>query len=85
MEEVIESKPIKEILINKVYTKKNGEQTTRIYNQKKYNETFYNKHKEEINQKNICECSAHYTKSNKLKHEKSKYHQLFIKLTTKVI
>ena len=80
MEETINT-PTKEILVNKLYTKKNGEQTTRTYNQKKYNETFYNKHKETINQKHLCECSNHYTTNNKSKHEKSKYHQLFVKLS----
>jgi hypothetical protein len=82
MEEINIITPKREIKVQKKYIKKNGVESIKTYDQRKYNEAFYNKHKEEINKKHLCECSAHYIKSNLSKHKKSKYHLLYLKLTS---
>ena len=69
-------------LITKKYTKKNGEEVIKQYDQTKYNKNFYAKHKEEINKKDICECGKEYTHGNISHHIKSQYHSLYKKLTS---
>lgn len=45
------------------------------YNSKKYNDTFREKHKEELKEKKICDvCNRFYTYYTKSKHMKTKKH-----------
>jgi len=60
------------------YKNKQGEEVIKEYNQTAYNKKFYEKHKQEINKKEICRCGGSYTKSNRTKHDKGRYHILFI-------
>ena len=64
------------------YTKKNGEEVIKQYNQQKYNKNFYEKHKDKLTQKFSCECGGKYLATNKYNHEKGKLHNLYKKLTT---
>ena len=72
------------------YVKKNGEVSIKQYEGKKYdqsqyNKTFYEKHKDDIKTIHNCPCGRKYTYSNKSTHEKSKYHQLYKKLTEPIV
>ena len=62
------------------YVKNDG--TIQIYDQTKYNKTFYEKHKDEFKTKILCVCGRYYLKSNKSNHDKTKLHEQYIKLTT---
>jgi hypothetical protein len=46
-----------------------------------YNQTYYNKHKEELLtklcQKSVCECTGKYTAGHKTRHMNSKKHKKF--------
>jgi hypothetical protein len=72
---------IKQSGIIKKYTKKNGEEVIKQYNQNKYNQTFYNKHKEELVKKHNCECGGIYLATNKFNHFKTRIHKLYTSLT----
>jgi hypothetical protein len=45
-----------------------------------YKKECYENNKEEINKKLNCKCGGKYTQRTKSRHEKTKKHQLFIKL-----
>ena len=64
-------------LITKKYTKKNGEEVIKQYNQQKYNKTFYEKNKGNIKAKEICNCGGSYCISNKSNHEETRIHRLY--------
>lgn len=66
--------------LTRTYTNKDGEVITKQYNQKEYNRAFYLKHKDEINEKIICECGGKYTSRSKIKHSKTKLHELYEKM-----
>tara|TARA_R110000868_G_scaffold271606_2_gene530981 strand:- start:464 stop:748 length:285 start_codon:yes stop_codon:yes gene_type:complete len=59
------------------YKNKQGEEVIKEYNQTAYNKKFYEKHKEDINKKCTCVCGGSYTKSNRTKHDKGRYHSLY--------
>jgi len=65
------------IPIIKKYIKKNNEEKIYNYNQKKYNDTYYLKHKEKIlTRKYKCECcNREYLLNNKSIHENSMKHK----------
>lgn len=67
----------KEILVKRTYKHKNGEECIKTYDQKKYNDAFYQKHKEVMTMKHSCECGGKYTITNKSRHDKGKYHTLY--------
>jgi hypothetical protein len=48
-----------------------------MYDQKKYNDTHYQKHREEILEKVLCGCGGQYCKVAKSRHIKSKKHLKF--------
>jgi hypothetical protein len=59
----------------KKYIKKSGEEKEYIYDQKKYNENYYNKHSDYFKQKYKCEiCNKEISISNKSNHINSKKH-----------
>ena len=54
---------------------KNGEIKIYTYNQKKYNDNFFNKHKDTLLEKHKCElCGGSFNLTNKSRHLKSKKH-----------
>jgi hypothetical protein len=59
------------------YKNKQGDEVVKEYDQQIYNKKFYEKHKEDINKKCTCVCGGSYTKSNKAKHDKGRYHALY--------
>ena len=63
------------------FIKKDGEITTREYDQTVYNKRHYNKNKVIINGKITCECGLVYTQSNKSNHEGGRIHKLWTKMT----
>lgn len=71
-------------LVVKKYTKKNGDETIRKYNQNKYNKAFYDKHKDKLMAQHTCACGKVYTHANISHHQKSQYHLLYLKLTTPI-
>lgn len=55
--------------------KKNGDIVIKEYNQKKYNDTYYEKNKDKIKEKLMCDiCNKSFLKSNKSNHYISKQH-----------
>lgn len=65
---------IKHKLIKK-YTTKKGE-VIKVYDQQKYNSTYYQKHKDKINAIYECEyCKKSVKRANKHNHEKTKLHK----------
>lgn len=62
------------------YIKKNEDNSPSHYDQSKYNKTFYEKHKDKIQERHDCQCGRTYTFSNKSTHKKSKYHLLYERL-----
>jgi non-homologous end joining protein Ku len=61
----------------KKLVKKNGDISVKEYNQKKYNDTYYEKNKDKIKEKITCEiCNKSFLKSNKSNHYSSKQHIL---------
>jgi hypothetical protein len=59
----------------KKLVKKEYKGKTYFYDQNKYNKTFYEKHKNDVNAKITCECcGGTYSYYNKTKHIKSKKH-----------
>lgn len=55
------------------------EETKKKYDQKQYNKTFMEKHKERLKQKVICSiCKGEYSYYNKSKHYKTKRHNKFV-------
>jgi hypothetical protein len=63
--------------IIKKYTKKNGEEVVKTYDQKKYNNTYYLKNKDKINKTYKCSyCNKEINQSNKTNHDKTKIHIL---------
>jgi hypothetical protein len=63
--------------IVKKYTKKNGDEVVKTYNQQKYNNTYYSKNKDKINKTYKCVlCDKEINHSNKSNHEKTKIHIL---------
>jgi len=68
---------MEEIKIKNVrkFIKKDGDEKTYIYDQKKYNDSYYQKHKDDINKKIECElCKGRYCLMTKARHEKTKKH-----------
>ena len=63
--------------INKTWTNKNGDVRNVEYNQKKYNDNYYLKNKDKLNQKCDCDCGCKYSLSNKSSHLKTKFHKLY--------
>jgi hypothetical protein len=54
---------------------KTGEIKVYTYNQKKYNDNFFNKHKDMLLEKHKCElCGGSFNITNKSRHLKSKKH-----------
>ena len=80
MEETLEDLKEKH-LVSKKYIKKNGEEVIKKYDQTKYNQNFYAKHKNELCEKHTCECGKEYTHGNISHHIKSQYHLLYKRLT----
>jgi hypothetical protein len=68
-------------MVIKRYIKKNGEEVVKQYDQTKYNKNFYEKHKDELCEKRLCECGKEYTHGNISHHIKSQYHLLYKRLT----
>ena len=60
--------------INKKHKKYNEENKEK---KKKQAKEYYEKNKEIIKKKMICECGGKFTRSNKLRHFKSKKHQIY--------
>ena len=66
--------------VNRV--KANGEEVTYTYpvDRKKYNSTWYAKHKEDIKNNRIdCPCGLSYLGTNKSNHSKGRVHQMYLK------
>ena len=66
------------------YVKKNGEVCVYKYevDSKKYNATWYEKHKEDIKNNRInCPCGLSYLGTNKSNHSKGRVHQMYLKYT----
>ena len=77
IDEIPEIKMIKNI---KKYTKKNGEEITKIYNQKLYTEKYYQIHSDKLKESYLCShCNKNVLKTNKHNHEKTKTHILHSK------
>jgi Na+-translocating ferredoxin:NAD+ oxidoreductase RnfC subunit len=57
------------------------EKTNKQIIKHKYNQTYYNKHKEELlnklSQKSVCECGGKYTNGHKTRHMNSKKHKQY--------
>jgi hypothetical protein len=64
-------------LFKTVHRKKTDDFKTYMYDQKKYNDTHYQKHREEILEKVLCGCGGQYCKVAKSRHIKSKKHLKF--------
>jgi|TARA_R110000868_G_scaffold60915_4_gene185503 hypothetical protein len=73
-----------EKLTTKKYTKKNGEEVVKQYNQSTYNKTYYEKNKEKLAEKVVCGCGLDYLVSNKSNHRSGRVHKLWQKLTKEV-
>jgi hypothetical protein len=59
----------------KNYQSKNGDIKTYVYDQKLYNNKFYNLHKEKLNTCHKCSlCGGSFSITNKSKHLKTKKH-----------
>jgi hypothetical protein len=66
---------VKIIPQNIMHQLKNGEIKVYTYNQKKYNDNFFNKHKDMLLEKHKCElCGGSFNLTNKSRHLKSKKH-----------
>lgn len=66
-------------LVKSRKSKKTGEVKTYTYDQKKYNDKYYQKHKDEMLTKITCPlCRGTYTKSGLSNHIKTKKHQNFV-------
>ncbi len=50
-----------------------------LVKQREYNNTFYNKNKERIQESITCECGGHYTYFHQWRHKQTKKHQNYIK------
>lgn len=67
----------------RTYTKKNGEVSE--YNQKKYNKTWYDLHKNDILKQRVdCLCGLSHLVSNKTNHRSGKVHQLWVRMNAKL-
>ena len=67
----------------RTYTKKNGEVSE--YNQKKYNKTWYELHKDDILKQRVeCLCGLTHLVSNKTNHRSGKVHQLWVRMNAKL-
>lgn len=66
----------------KTWIKKDGTVMTRVYDNKKYNEKYYENPENLMKKTNkiVCECGGSYVLTNKSNHSKSKYHKLYDKL-----
>lgn len=63
----------------RTYTKANGEVSE--YNQKKYNKTWYDLHKEDLLKQRIdCPCGLSHLGSNKTNHRRGKVHKLWVRM-----
>jgi hypothetical protein len=59
-----------------------GTEKTYIYDQKIYNDTYYLKNKERLNQSIECDvCKGTYCLGSKSRHKKSLRHQTFLNIT----
>jgi hypothetical protein len=66
---------VKVIPQNIMHQLKNGEIKVYTYNQKKYNDNFFNKHKDMLLEKHKCElCGGSFNLTNKSRHLKSNKH-----------
>jgi len=88
--EIIElSPPIqnkKHIAMKRTYTKKDGSLVEKEYNQKDYNDKFYQKHKEQLTEKYICDiCNSKLSKTNRYNHLKSKKHLVYLDISNNYI
>ena len=68
-------------LVTKTYTKKNGDQVVKHYNQNNYNKAYQEKNRDAILEKHTCECGGKYTMMNRFHHRASKKHKGWIKNT----
>ena len=69
---------IKFIPLIKKYINKAGEEVTKTYNQKLYNNNYYQKNKDKVNTKIQCEaCQIPVNKSNYSNHKKSQRHKYY--------
>jgi len=66
------------IKLTKKHKLKNGEIKEYVYDQKKYNDKFYNKTEDQSNLKITCECGKVIFKNNKYNHIKTTKHLLYI-------
>ncbi len=66
------------IIINKLRVLKNGSVIIYSYDQKKYNDSHYNKYKTEINKKIKCNCGGITDKYNYSTHNKSIKHKKYL-------
>jgi hypothetical protein len=65
----------------KVYTKKDGTVIEKVYDQKVYSATHYQKHKEKYAVRYDCECGGTYSITNKHNHLKTQIHTEYMKKT----
>ena len=68
--------------VNRIKAK--GDEVTYTYpvDRKKYNSTWYQKHKEDIKSTRIdCPCGLSYLGTNKSNHSKGRIHQMYLKYT----
>ena len=72
MDPIIQDK----IIVQKISRQlKNGTVKIYTYNQKQYNDNYFNKHKEELLEKIKCPvCDGSYNRTSKSRHLKSKKH-----------
>ena len=62
----------------KRYTKKDGTEVVKVYDNKKYNDAHYAKNKLKLNEKYLCGCGSNVNKSNKSNHEKTGIHKGYL-------
>ena len=58
----------------KRYTKKDGTEVIKTYDNKKYNDAYYAKNKDKLKAKYLCGCGSNVITSNKHNHEKTGLH-----------
>ena len=52
--------------------------TERLYNRTEWNKKYYEKNKERLTNKIVCECGGKYSTINKSSHMKTKRHKKFL-------